>query len=964
MDEGRGDVLGPLHTLLGVGSFAGWTDWQLLERFAQDRDEVGERAFAVLIERYGAAVLRVCRGVLGDPHEADDAFQATFLVLARRARSIRDRDAVGRWLMGVAYRVAGCARAAALRRRAHERKAAEGAAVSVEPEEPGDWVPLLREEVGRLPMKFRTPLMLCYLEGLTQEEVARRLGWPIGTVRSRVARGRERLRSRLVFRGVAPSAAAMAVGSVWEAGAVTMPVALMQLTVRAAMGRTALVGAVSTTVATLTGEVIRTMFWTKLKMNAAVMMVGLLVAGAGIVAGQSGARPGQGPPGKTKGTQAELARAEEDVRTAEAALETARARLKALRAGVEPPAAKERAPVASDREGRPRAVDREAWARKLAALNDANWRTAFAVGEELTALPDDEAFAILKANWAKITSVEARQQLLKAWRFALPTPVRPGDHPRLLDGLDLGMRDPSPKVQEWAINYLGGIALHEFAEDFPAYKAWYQANRDKPVADVIADAARRVTIEAAHSVKTDAVKRAERLAQQARVFNNEPAARRAAMDAGLLRTLARWASTADAGSPKEDIELATHALSVLGEIKPGEAELRRVVVPLIARDKPHAVRRAAMSALGGKENVWAIDLLLDALKEGMEEGGTNKRATVWAVAGTLASFDVPRVIPTLIAVIDADNTYDTVYGVGYFGLGRLTGVQYHESHNGAWWRQWWEKNKERYPEAVRTIPIPVFPKKEPVAEPAPARAQAADDPLADVADFPAKDLRIGGDEKKRYFLIGAREARPPAAGYGLLVVLPGGDGSADFQPFLRRMHKNALNDRWLVAQAVAPRWDEKQFNQVVWPTEALRYPAARFTTEAFIRDIIADVRKREKIDPRRVILLGWSSGGPPCYAMAMQKETPVTGAFIAMSVFRPKQLPGLEAAKGKAFYLLQSPQDRVTTIPHAEAAEKALQAAGARVRLRRYEGGHGWHGPVWTMIGEGIEWLDRPVGTE
>ncbi len=423
MDEGRGAVVGPLHTLLSVGSFAGWTDWQLLERFAQERDEVGERAFAVLVERHGAAVLRVCRGVLGDPHQADDAFQATFLVLARKARTIRDRDAVNRWLMGVAHRVAGCARSAALRRRAHERKAAEGAAVSVEPEEPGDWVPMLREEVGRLPMKFRTPVMLCYLEGLTQEEVAKRLGWPIGTLRSRVARGRERLRSRLVLRGVAPTAAAMAVGSVWEAGAVTVPEALMQLTLQAVMGRTAMVGAVSTTVATLTGEVIRTMFWTKIKINAAVMMVGLVVAGAGVVAGQSGARPGQGASGdtKAKGTQAELARAEEDVRAAEAALEAARARLKALRGGLEPPAAKERAPVAS----RPPAVDREAWARKLAALNDANWRTSFAVGEELTDLPDDEAFAILKANWGKITSVEARQQLLKAWRFALPRPVRP-----------------------------------------------------------------------------------------------------------------------------------------------------------------------------------------------------------------------------------------------------------------------------------------------------------------------------------------------------------------------------------------------------------------------------------------------------------------------------------------------------------------------------------------------------------
>ncbi len=525
------------------------------------------------------------------------------------------------------------------------------------------------------------------------------------------------------------------------------------------------------------------------------------------------------------------------------------------------------------------------------------------------------------------------------------------------------MNDPSPKVQEWALNYLSGIALQDFAEDFPSYKAWYQANRGKPVVDVIADAARKVAADAAHSVKKDALKRAGRLLQQVQVFSSEPAARRAALDAGLLRTLARWASTADAGSPKEDIELAASALQVLGEIKPGEAELRRVVVPLIARDKPLMVRGPALSALGGKENAWAIDLIIDALKESIEQGGTNKGAPLWGAAMTLASYDDPSVIPTLIAFIDADNTYDTTYGIGHYGLSRLTGVQYHESHDGAWWRQWWEKNKQRYPEAVRTLSIPVFPKREPVAEAAPVAVQAPADPLADVADVPAKDLRIGGDEKKRYFLIGAKDARPPAAGYGLLVVLPGGDGSADFQPFLRRMHKNVLKDRWLVAEAVAPKWDEKQFNRVVWPTEALRYPAAKFTTEEFIRDIISDVRKREKIDPRRVILLGWSSGGPPCYAMAMQKETPVTGAFIAMSVFRPKQLPGPEAAKGKAFYLLQSPQDRVTTIQHAEAAEKALKAAGAKVRLSRYEGGHGWHGDIWAMIGEGIEWLEQQTVT-
>jgi predicted esterase len=235
-----------------------------------------------------------------------------------------------------------------------------------------------------------------------------------------------------------------------------------------------------------------------------------------------------------------------------------------------------------------------------------------------------------------------------------------------------------------------------------------------------------------------------------------------------------------------------------------------------------------------------------------------------------------------------------------------------------------------------------------------------EDPSADVADVPAQDLRAGDDAQKRYFLIGDRkESKSPEEGYGLLIVLPGGDGSAEFQPFVRRIYKNALNKRWLIAQAVAPKWDDKQFEQVVWPTEKLPYPAAKFTTEEFIKAIVADVRTKARIDGKRIFLLGWSSGGPPCYATALCKDSPVTGAFIAMSVFQPKLMPSLENAKGKAFYLLQSPQDRVTRLQFAEAAEKALREAGAKVRLQRYEGGHGWRGDFGKMIGDGISWLQQ-----
>lgn len=233
--------------------------------------------------------------------------------------------------------------------------------------------------------------------------------------------------------------------------------------------------------------------------------------------------------------------------------------------------------------------------------------------------------------------------------------------------------------------------------------------------------------------------------------------------------------------------------------------------------------------------------------------------------------------------------------------------------------------------------------------------------LATAADkAPVQDRRIGDDAQKRYFLIGLdKESKAPAGGYGLLIVLPGGDGSADFHDFVRDIHRNVLKKGWLLAQAVAPKWDEQQFEQVVWPTEKLPYAAAKFTTEEFLEAIVKDVKAKAKLDSKRVYLLGWSSGGPPCYSFALRKDSPVTGAFIAMSVFKPKLMPPLKNAKGKAFYLLQSPDDRITRLQFAEAAEKALRDAGAKVKLQQYEGGHGWHGERWKMIGDGIAWLEE-----
>jgi RNA polymerase sigma factor (sigma-70 family) len=291
-----------LSALFRVGTVAGLGDRVLLERFADRRgadDEAAEIAFAALVERHGPMVLRVCRAVLGDRHEAEDAFQATFLVLASRARSIRRGDSVGSWLHGVALRVANRARWRAARRRHHERRHAEmTAATGADPTSggrpPDDVDGVLHEEIGRLPEKYRRPVVLCYLEGLTHDQAADRLGWPVGTVRRRLAGARDRLRGRLTRRGVAPAvlpAGLAGSGPVWEPGpaAISVPPRLAEVTVRGALrvgsGRAALAGIVSAEAIALMKGVTQTMRTTKLiAMTAAILAAGLVTTGVGLLA--------------------------------------------------------------------------------------------------------------------------------------------------------------------------------------------------------------------------------------------------------------------------------------------------------------------------------------------------------------------------------------------------------------------------------------------------------------------------------------------------------------------------------------------------------------------------------------------------------------------------------------------------------------------------------------------------------
>jgi RNA polymerase sigma factor (sigma-70 family) len=260
----------------------GLTDGQLLECFLAAGEQA---AFTALVRRHGPLVLGVCRRVLGHTQDAEDAFQATFLVLARKAAALARPDLLGPWLYAVAYRTARKARAAAGRRRAVERQVAQM------PERPGraeecghDLRPVLDAELSRLPEKYRIPVVLCELEGKSKREAARALGVPEGTVSSRLARARKLLRARLLRRGLALSSGTLALALSAEAASASVPAALALSTSKAAASLAAggaATTAVAARVAALAEGVLRTMSLNRLKFVAALLFL-LAAVGVGV----------------------------------------------------------------------------------------------------------------------------------------------------------------------------------------------------------------------------------------------------------------------------------------------------------------------------------------------------------------------------------------------------------------------------------------------------------------------------------------------------------------------------------------------------------------------------------------------------------------------------------------------------------------------------------------------------------
>lgn len=290
MPQQFGVFLRRLRHALDSPAADGASDGALLERYAHRQEEA---AFAELLERHGPMILGVCRRYLGNSPDADDAFQATFLVLVRKAGSIAKSESIGSWLYGVAYRIALRAKTNADQRHSQQRQVEDMAsrAESSNLRNP-DLRPILDEEVQKLPAKYRQAVVLCYLEGRTTEQAAQQIGCPFGTVSSRLARARDLLRTRLTRRGLTVASAAVPVLFAENAAPAAVPAALTHATLTLAQelvvaGLATSAGVASANVSALTEGAIQAMWISKLKGIAAMLGVAVGLTGSALFVHQA-----------------------------------------------------------------------------------------------------------------------------------------------------------------------------------------------------------------------------------------------------------------------------------------------------------------------------------------------------------------------------------------------------------------------------------------------------------------------------------------------------------------------------------------------------------------------------------------------------------------------------------------------------------------------------------------------------
>ncbi len=546
---------------------------------------------------------------------------------------------------------------------------------------------------------------------------------------------------------------------------------------------------------------------------------------------------------------------------------------------------------------------------------------------KLGAMNADDGWAFMEKTWGTLNTIDEKEQFLSI--------VASSGHTFTHKGLHLGVQDPSPKIQLCAIDAASSIALFEVAEDLERYAAWYAEYEGQTLDNVLAASLHRMAKEIESARQQQDYRR---LSMHLRCVDDmydvrdgelSEAIETAVVESGLAISIIEIIEEGTGDYGPSDIH--RNAREAIRRLPLEDAFVQQHVVPLLENVNSYQIG-AATSLIERVKADWATDALMNCI---VRLDPADRGSPISAVAGALAEQESYRAIPTMIAVIESDNTYETVNGVGYFGLGKLTGVKYDESHDGAWWRAWWQKNYQRFNLSDADAEIPIVKR--------------------------ARSMRIADDDKMaRYFLhrSGKTQLEPPDAGYKLLFILPGGSGGVNFRTFCKSISQNSTDQTFLVVQLIAPVWDKAQAEKLVWPTRTKGYPSARFASEDLVAMVLKDIRQEHPIDDKHIYTLSWSSGGPAGYAISLAEDLPIAGSLIAMSVYKPQQLPPADAAKGKSYYLLHSPSDRIG-MQFPKNAQRQLEAAGARVKLQTYEGGHGWHGDIFGNIRRGVAWLQN-----
>jgi hypothetical protein len=650
---------------------------------------------------------------------------------------------------------------------------------------------------------------------------------------------------------------------------------------------------------------------------------------------------------------------------------------------------------------------KEFWIQKLTGLTlqDAEHRQAL---QQFCMQDPDLAYSVYREVWTKIKEPSVRFELVDSFfrgnnminGVEVP-PYQPNPH--LLDMMALALAEGSspgedkPGAQrniagEEIRQELLGVATHEITglEDF---KKWRDTVADRPITAIVQENSRRVVNELENGTADQKLKTLELLRKityytGTSISSVNGVTTRGHTAAGLMKVrrdaLLEAKLPAALGKllrPENPAAVRQDSARVLARFQPDDSVLRTfesdlmrelpalMELPADALDRNNPFRQPdnLTELLGAFAGDWATDLIVKLLQKSTANGAPD-----WRLTNALQYSHSPRVIPALIGLLETADTAGIGYNpyenclrqitqIGWNGAGRDS------EHDGLWWRVWWHDNKKRYPVEVQNLPIPNFQK---------TNKSALDTPLSIASRRRVERMYVSEDPKRSYWLLSPGSAPPvPLTDVeraaiansglkklaavkpdrpGLVVVLSDGDTSDGTLLDLCLDVCDGLDRRYFVAVAIRPKWTEKTADRWLTLKDRSEAPAAEFTTESFVEQIVRQMESNTALDPNRIYLAAEGKAGTAAYTCALQKSTAFRGFCLLSAPFRSTILPPLSAAKNRRFFLALGIQGNGGMDTLAAASEPILRQQGAIVRTGQIKTGS----PV-EAIQTGIHWLER-----